>query len=250
MSTSTTAGGKTTAKAKNGDASMANHGATSGKVLEWIEDYIVKNDIQIGDPLPSEDHIVEMTGISRTCVREAVTRLRSIGVIESRRKRGMRLTRSIQLLDFVKMLVNDNPTHADIGHLGGFRSALELGLVPEIFRCCGKKEINEMEAAYEGMAENLNDDESWSRHDMEFHAIMIRATGNKLATWYLQMLHPFFSVIVTTSSEKRDKALMKHRRIIDGLIEKDAFGFEQAMRDHHLVKLNPEAKFYSTAKLA
>jgi DNA-binding FadR family transcriptional regulator len=227
---------------------MSKHGATSSKVLEWIEDYIVSNKIQIGDPLPSEDEIVTQTGISRTCVREAITRLRSIGVIESRRKRGMRLTRSIQLLDFVKMLVNDHPTGEDLGHLGSFRSALELGLIPEIFKNCGAKEIREMEKAYKAMEKDPEDDLAWGKADMAFHAVMIRATGNKLATWYLQMLQPFFSIIVTTSSESRQKSLAKHCRIIEGLKTRDAFGFEQAMRDHHLVKLDPKAEFYKQAK--
>lgn len=225
------------------------HGATSDRVLEWIERYVSENQIQIGDALPSEDQIVEATGISRTCVREALTRLRSFGVIESRRKRGMRLTRSIQLLDFVKMLANDHPTHEELGHLGGFRSALELGLVPEIFRGCGPKEIRLLEKAYAQMEKNPHDDEVWGRYDRAFHEVLIQATGNHLAAWYLQMLEPFFTVIVTTSNVTREKSLLKHRRIIDSLIEKDAYGFEQAMRDHHLVKLNPKAPFYKKARL-
>jgi DNA-binding FadR family transcriptional regulator len=234
----------------DGRVLKAKHGPTSDRVLEWMECYVRDNRVQIGDPLPAEDEIVEATGISRTCVREAITRLRSFGVIESRRKRGMRLTRSIQLLDFVKMLANDHPSYEDLGHLGSFRSALELGLIPEIFKNCGPREIREMEKAYKAMEEDPEDDILWGKADMAFHEVMIRATGNKLATWYLQMLQPFFSVIVTTSSDTREQSLAKHYRIIEGLKTRDAFGFEQAMRDHHLVKLDPKAEFYREAKIS
>ena len=223
---------------------IAHQGATANRVIHWFEDYIKENKIQIGDALPSEDQIVEMTGISRTCVREAITRLRSIGIVESRRKRGMRLTRSISLVDFVRMLVDDDPGPDTIGHIGGFRSALELGLVPEIFRCCGSKEIKALEALYKRMETALEDREKWTEYDREFHAILIGSTGNKMAAWFWEMLQPFFRKIIRASNEPRRQALLTHRRIIDGLRDKDPFAFEQAMRDHHLIKLNHKADFY------
>lgn len=235
-------------KATKKNTDIRHQGPTANRVIKWMEQYILDNNIEIGDPLPSEDQIVELTGISRTCVREAVTRLRSIGIIESRRKRGMRLTRSITLVDFVRMLVDDNPDNDAIGHIGGFRSALELGLVPEIFRCCGPGEIKALETIYSEMEAHPEDKELWTECDREFHATLIRSTGNKLASWFWEMLQPFFRTIVAVGAESRNQALVKHRRIIDGLRQKDAFAFEQAMRDHHLSKLNHAADFYLSPK--
>ena len=59
------------------------------KVEKSIIDYIKNNALKVGDALPKELEIAESLGVSRTAVREAMLRLRTLGLIESRKHRGI-----------------------------------------------------------------------------------------------------------------------------------------------------------------
>jgi DNA-binding FadR family transcriptional regulator len=120
------------------------NGNLTDAILCWIENYIEENHLQVGDALPTEDIIVKETGTSRTSAREALSRLRALGVIESRRKRGMRLIRPLDLIDLARVLGNNTIPPDLVCHVGGFRSALELGMESEIFRRASNQDITEL----------------------------------------------------------------------------------------------------------
>ena len=66
---------------------------TSGKklyeqVLERIKGMIAQGTYQKGDMLPSEKELMEMMGVSRITVREALRLLSEAGVIETRKGKG------------------------------------------------------------------------------------------------------------------------------------------------------------------
>ena len=52
-------------------------------------EYIRGNNMQIGDTLPKEEDLAESLGVSRHIVREGISRLKALGLVESRKKRGM-----------------------------------------------------------------------------------------------------------------------------------------------------------------
>lgn len=56
------------------------------QVEEKIIEYIKENHLTPGDSLPNEMQFSEMLGISRNVVREAMSRLRMLGLIQSRTK--------------------------------------------------------------------------------------------------------------------------------------------------------------------
>lgn len=57
-----------------------------------ITDYIKNNDLKVGDSIPKEMEFAESLGVSRTVIREALTRLRTIGIIDSKKHKGMVLS--------------------------------------------------------------------------------------------------------------------------------------------------------------
>jgi len=58
-------------------------------VEQKILNIVRKNNLSIGDSLPAELELTEGLGVSRSVVREALSRLRMLGLLESRKKRGM-----------------------------------------------------------------------------------------------------------------------------------------------------------------
>lgn len=65
------------------------------QVVERIKDMIVRGIYKKGDLLPSEKELIEMTGVSRITVREALRLLNEAGVIETRRGKSKAFTKNI-----------------------------------------------------------------------------------------------------------------------------------------------------------
>ena len=62
------------------------------KVEESLVDLLQKRKLSVGDVIPKEMELAETLGVSRTVIREALTRLRLMGLIESKKKKGSVIT--------------------------------------------------------------------------------------------------------------------------------------------------------------
>src|SRR5690625_1947758 len=51
-------------------------------------DLLATSDTKIGSPFPTEKELVEKLGVIRTVIREALNRLKAMGIIDSRTNRG------------------------------------------------------------------------------------------------------------------------------------------------------------------
>ena len=62
------------------------------KVENSLVGLLQQKNLQVGDSIPKEIELVELLGVSRTVIREALTRLRMMGLIESKKKKGSIIT--------------------------------------------------------------------------------------------------------------------------------------------------------------
>ena len=60
----------------------------SAGIIAGLKDKILAGDLAPGAKLPSESELIEEYAVSRTVVREAVTRLRAEGLVETQQGRG------------------------------------------------------------------------------------------------------------------------------------------------------------------
>src|ERR1700754_3826109 len=104
------------------------------QVESQLREYIIKRAIKPGDPIPKETEIAQALGVSRNVVREALSRLRMLGMIESRKKRGMILTQP-DVMKGLELIIH--PTILDEHvrkQLFELRLVLEVGLGDLLFR--------------------------------------------------------------------------------------------------------------------
>ena len=58
------------------------------KVENSLVELLQQQNLQVGDSIPKEIELVALLGVSRTVIREALARLRTMGLIESKKKKG------------------------------------------------------------------------------------------------------------------------------------------------------------------
>ena len=99
--------------------------------------------------LPKENDLAEILGVSRVVVREALSRLRVLGFIETRRKKGSVIV-APKLFGVMKTIVSsgliDRDTLRDLYQL---RLMMELGMADFIFANKTEEQIAELEKIVE-----------------------------------------------------------------------------------------------------
>jgi len=161
------------------------------QVEDKIINYIKENHLSPGDSLPNEKEFVESMGISRNVVREAMSRLRMLGLIQTRPRRGIIITEPPLLNGFKKVLDPNLLSIETIKEMMGMRIALEIGITDFIFVNVTEKDITELEKIVSrqqaiGINNLLIEDE------MLFHTKIYEIAGNKFILQFNEIMHPIF----------------------------------------------------------
>jgi DNA-binding FadR family transcriptional regulator len=166
-----------------------------------LREFFKKKSFKPGDALPKEMELVVALGVSRNVVREALSRLRMLGMIETRKKRGMILARPDVLGTFERVLdplIIDDHILQDLFEL---RLVLEMGLADLIFLRKTDKNIAELEKI---ALDETHDGEKRFRvkNEIAFHGKLYEITGNNTLKRFQVMLMPVFGYVTTLEKDK------------------------------------------------
>lgn len=93
-----------------------------------LRNFFSNENLQPGDGIPKEIELARAMGVSRTTIREALIRLKLLGLIDSRKNRGIIITRPDVLSNIKRVLdpqLLDGNTMKEIFEL---RLVLEMGI--------------------------------------------------------------------------------------------------------------------------
>ena len=99
-------------------------------LIDQVEDslltYFKKNDLRCGDSIPNENNLAAELGVAGSVVREALSRLKMMGLIHARPRKGMVLTEP-SILGGMKRVIDPRVLSEEtILDLLDFRIALEI----------------------------------------------------------------------------------------------------------------------------
>lgn len=220
------------------------------QVEEKIIEYIKENRLTPGDSLPNEMFFSENLGISRNVVREAMSRLRMLGLIKSRTKRGIILTEPPLLIGFQKVLDPQFLSVDTIKELMGVRISLEIGLAELLFSNLKQKDIDALEkiVAIEKVIEINN---PLLEDEIKFHSKIYKIAGNNFIYQFNKIIHPvvvfakqnyenFFQPINKRLLEQGK--IVTHQDLLNFIKDHDKTGYQNAIRGH----LRPYKEFMNS----
>jgi len=158
---------------------------------EKIIEYIKENELVPGNTLPNEMQFSEMMGISRGVVREAMSRLRMLGLIQSRTKRGMVITEPPLLNGFQKVLVPNLLSTDTLKEIMGMRISLEIGLADFLFANLQENDLDELEQIV-SRQQGIGIDNLSVEEEMQFHTKIYEIAGNDFILQLDTIMHPIF----------------------------------------------------------
>lgn len=204
--------------------------STMADVVEVkLREYLKKKSFLPGDALPKELELAEALGVSRNVLREALSRLRMLGMIETKKKRGMVLARPDILGTFERVLdplIIDKDTLQDIFEL---RLVLEMGLADLIYIRKTDKDIAELENIAK---KEVNHDNSFRiKNEIAFHGKLYEMSGNDTLKRFQIMLLPIFDYVVTLE-KKPIIGKVNHMDLVQILKTGSKADFKKGMEAH------------------
>nr|WP_294872752.1 GntR family transcriptional regulator [uncultured Pedobacter sp.] len=194
-----------------------------------LREYLKKKSFLPGDALPKELELAEALGVSRNVLREALSRLRMLGMIETKKKRGMVLARPDILGTFERVLdplIIDKETLQDIFEL---RLVLEMGLADLIYIRKTEKDIAELENIAK---KEVNLDNSFRiKNEIAFHGKLYEMSGNDTLKRFQIMLLPIFDYVVTLE-KKPTRGKINHMDLVQILKTGSKADFKKGMEAH------------------
>ncbi len=207
------------------------------QVEEQILSYIVEKKLTVGSDIPSELFLAENFNVGRNVVREALSRLRMLGIIESRKHKGMAVREPDVMKCFTKVVNPYLLSKQSILNLLDLRVSIESGITELILDNITDGDIEELEAI---VARHIYQDDMKLKveNEIEFHSKLYQITKNKAIIDLLEMVLPLFHYVnemhedFKVINNKNKGKLVKHEDLIPFLKERNIDGYRQAVYNH------------------
>ena len=167
----------------------------SARVVAGLKDKILAGDLAPGAKLPSEAELIEEYAVSRTVVREAVTRLRAEGLVETHQGRGSFVLAVPEASSF-SVEASAIRSHADVMAMIDFRLGVESEAAALAAVHHTSSDAEAISAAMEGFVRAGH--EGAVEADFAFHLAIARATGNRFYVDLLGSLGPMMIMLPRT----------------------------------------------------
>ena len=210
------------------------------ELVTVLTERIRSGQLKRGDKLPTESQIMAEEGVSRTVVREAISRLQAAGQVETRHGIGT----------FVLKVEESAPFRIRPEQLGTLRDTialleLRIGVETEAaaIAAARRTEANlvSMQAALEAFSEAIEAGQDAANADFQFHREIALATQNSHFAEVMNSLGPgvFPRVRLATAAVQDPNRLMylrrvhlEHESIYNAIRDQDVDSARAAIRTH------------------
>jgi L-alanine-DL-glutamate epimerase-like enolase superfamily enzyme/DNA-binding FadR family transcriptional regulator len=208
------------------------------RVVTGLKDKILAGDLPPGHKLPSEAELIEEYAVSRTVVREAVTRLRAEGLVETFQGRGSFVLAMPEPTSFTVESAAIR-THHDVLDMIDFRLGIECeaaALAAARVNAAGAESIRAALDAFVAAAPEEQVDA-----DFGFHRAVAAASGNRFYLDLLDSLGPMMIMLPRTrlgdaysltDAGHVDRVRREHDNVASAVVAGDPDIARAAMRVH------------------
>jgi DNA-binding FadR family transcriptional regulator len=209
------------------------------EVYERLMERIRSSEIPPGAQLPSERELMELYGVGRPAIREALQALERSGIVEiihGERARVVVPTAErliAQIAGGAMHLLRTQPGMLD--HLKSARMFLETGLASMAAECATEEDIVQLRSKIAQQRAAMVDLEAFLERDMEFHREIAKITGNPIFPAIVESLFRWASEYyrpMVRAPGAEELTLAEHERIADAIASGDGISAADAMRAH------------------
>ncbi|AIY43167.1 Transcriptional regulator PhnF [Collimonas arenae] len=216
----------------------ANRTSLSDTVAQELLKKIQTGEFGPGAKLPTEPVLSEQFGVSRTVVREAISRLKNEGAVEPRQGSGVYVSEQGHLRPL--RIQFDQASSSDaVLQIVELRRAIDAEVAALAATRRTPRQLKAIETALKGIEADVNTGGDGVLADVMFHRSIAEATGNPFLLQTLAFLSQYLeaATAVTRSNEARRDDFMRqvyeeHAAIASAIAAGDPLGARNAAQNH------------------
>ncbi|WP_230399296.1 FadR/GntR family transcriptional regulator [Novisyntrophococcus fermenticellae] len=178
------------------------------EIIKFIQDYIQDENLKAGDKLPSQAGLIEMMGVSRTSLREAIKTMEAKGVLETKNGKGVFVKNDDRNLILSQLsFLEEKESLLEVIEA---RKILEREILKLTVKNITEHEIEELGKVLKVVLDKYHREERQNVEDKQFHYMIyeychnrvlykmmlsVRYLSDKLWEFPLDMKEPFTDTI-------------------------------------------------------
>ncbi len=218
-------------------------------IVAEIKEKIISGELRDGDMLASQDELARSLGVSRASLREALSRLSLMGVVETRQGSGT-FVKSASAADYMNvlspLLTMDQASAAELLQA---RYYIESPTAALAAQNATEEQVEQMRFAVEGMrrAYEEDDTDSFVNLDTRFHILIAASSKNRVLIKVLEVIRNLLPLcmrrIHITAPARVPITMSYHEAIYEAIKRHDPESARTGMESHigFLMELNRES---------
>lgn len=205
-----------------------------------LQEYIVENHLEPGDRLPSEAWLASQMGVGRPLIREALSGLEAVGLIETRKGVG-RFVKARAVESYLGQLTSDFLIRSfSVKDLAETRCLLEIAAVSGAVEQLTDEDCADVAAFLKDMQSSYSEGLSDTDADIGMHRVIMSRADNTIIA---ALLDAVYSLTVNRGPDPQRTAAQTHQ----DLIEHEAIASAAIRRDGQAAREALIAHFETTA---
>lgn len=208
-------------------------------VYEKLKEMIQNGEYEPNTQLPSESELVDLFGVSRTPIREALSVLSASGLIESRQG-GRSWVREINFAEMLEPVQFEMITAEEVCDLLEMRTILESEAAALAAERHTADDFQQLTENLEAFSMTIKDNQIIGYEaDYKFHQTIVKATYNPFLTQTMENLSELHMKAVEFSlsknlgwDRKRKEVFCEHERIYQAIKARDGKEARNAVISH------------------
>ncbi|MFV2048342.1 MULTISPECIES: FadR/GntR family transcriptional regulator [Bacillaceae] len=226
------------------------------EVAEALLEMIKNGELKPGDKLNSVQQLAESFNVGRSAVREALSALRAMGLVEMKQGEGTYIREFDPMMLTLPLSTAVLMNETDIVHLLEVRKILEVGAAGSAAINRKEEDLKIMSELIEVMREGLSDEELGEKADLKFHLAIADATHNPILKGLMSNVS---GMMVESMRETRrlwlfskqattERLYQDHSRIYQAIKDQDAIQAQKLIIEHLENVENVLKKYYQDKK--
>ena len=207
------------------------------EIAEQLRSRILNESLAAGQRLPTEQELGAQFSVSRNVIREAIARLKLMGLVETRHGVGTFVCADLALRPF-DVSHDDLLDMSQLIHVYQLRVEIESGAAALAATNRTSKQLEKLQQALKRADETSDDWEVAAQAALDFHLAVAQASNNPYVVRIMGHLSAVIHNAVRTTrfgnvgTNRVHEIEDEHHQIVDAIVRRDAVAARQIMRTH------------------
>jgi GntR family transcriptional regulator, transcriptional repressor for pyruvate dehydrogenase complex len=212
----------------------AGTGRVAERVIDEICAYIESNGLTSGDKLPPERVFIELFGVSRSSLREALRVLSTVGIIDVRHGDGMYVSATSPVVQNQRALFDATEQNA-LRNLVETRLGIELAAVTAATRRASDDDLVSLQRMIDEQESQMVEDRDFAWEPLGFELAVVELTGNSWLYDVELMLRDSWLALssgLRSSVGRHEEWLTEHRAIVASMRSRNVTQAQRLVMAH------------------